>query len=79
MSAKMPFQPLDHGHSCVHLEKLTAIDMVKINYSLVVAEISNSYCNRNGSHGHVANIPYLLDLYGNRVPAPGRPPAPGSQ
>ena len=41
--------------------------------------ISNSYCERNGRHGHVANVPHLLDLYGNRVPAPERPPAPGSQ
>ena len=43
-----------------------------------MAEISNAYCGRNGHHGHVATIPYLLDLYSNRVPAPGRSPAPGS-
>ena len=54
-----------------------SIDMLNINYTVVLAEISNSYGNGNGRHGHVANIPHLLDLYSNRVPAPGRPPAPG--
>ena len=44
-----------------------------------MAEISNSYFNGNGRHGRVATIPHLLDLYGNRVPAPGRPPAPGNR
>ena len=51
--------------------------MLNINYTLVLAEFSNSYGDGNGRHGHVANIPHLLDLYSNRVPAPGRPPAPG--
>ena len=67
----------DSGHSCVPLEKLISIDMLNINYNLVLAEISNSCGDGNGLHGHVANIPHLLDLYSNRVPAPGRPPAPG--
>ena len=49
-----------------------------INLSLVEAEISNSYCDGNGRHGRVANLPHLLDLYDNRLPAPRRPPAPGS-
>ena len=53
--------------------------MLNINYSLVLAEISNSYGDGNGRHGHVANIPHLLDLYSNRIPAPGRPPAPESR
>ena len=54
-----------------------SIDMLNINYSLLLAEISSSYSDGNGRHGNVANIPHLLDLYSNRVPAPGRPPAPG--
>ena len=33
---------LDSGHSCVPLEKLMAIDMLNINCSLVVAEISRA-------------------------------------
>ena len=36
------------------------IDMLKINYSLLVAKISNSYCDGNDPHGHVANIPQIL-------------------
>ena len=65
-------------YSCVPLEKLMSIDMLNIKYTLVLAEISNSYGDGNGHHGHIANIPHLLDLYSNRVPVPGRPPAPGS-
>ena len=70
---------LDSGHSCLSLETLMSIDILNINYSLLVTEISNSYGEENGHHGHVANIPHLLDLYGNRVPGPGRPLDPGSQ
>ena len=55
-----------------------SIDMLNINYTVVLAEFSNSYGDGNGRHGHVANMPHLLDLYSNRVPAPGRPPVPGS-
>ena len=65
---------LDSGHSCVPLEKLMAIDVLNINCSLLEAEISSSYCDGNGHYGHVANIPHLLDLHGNRLPTPRRPP-----
>ena len=44
-----------------------------------MAEISNSCCDGNDRHGHLANIAHLLDLNSNRVPGPGRPPVPGSQ
>ena len=37
-----------------------AIDMLNINYSLLVAEISNSYCDGNGRHGHVAITPHAV-------------------
>ena len=58
--------------------KLMAIDVLDINWSLLEAEISNSRCDGNGchGHGHIANIPHLLDLHGNWFHAPGRPPAP---
>ena len=46
-------------------KKLLAIDMLNISWSLVEAEISNSYCGGNGRHGCVAGVPHLFDLYGN--------------
>ena len=42
--------------------------MLNINWSLVEAEISNSYCDGNYRRGCVANGPHLLHLYGNRLP-----------
>ena len=54
-------------------------NILNINSSFVTAEISNSYCDGNDRHDHVANKPHLFDLCSNQVPAPGRPPAPGSQ
>ena len=38
------------------------IDVLNINLCLVEAEISNSYCDRNGHHGHVATTLYHLCL-----------------
>ena len=79
MTAKMPFQPLTvDGHSGVPLEKIMTTDMLNINLMLVVVGISNSYCDGNGRHGHVANIRHLLYMCSNRVPSPGRSPAPRS-
>ena len=49
---------LDSGHSYVLLEKLMSIDMLNINYSLLEAEISNSYCEGNSRHGYVATITF---------------------
>ena len=49
-------QALDSGHSCVSLEKLMSIDVLNINLTLLVAEISNSYCDGNGRHGHIATM-----------------------
>ena len=60
-------------------EKLMTIDMLNINSSLVEAEISNSYCDRNGRHGCIANVPHLLDLYRNRLPGAGKASAPGNR
>ena len=53
--------------------------MPNINLSLVEAEISNSYRDGNNRHGRVDSMPYLLDLYGNRLSGAGRASAPAHQ
>ena len=66
-----------NGSRCIPLEKLMAIDMLNINWSLLEAEISSSCCDGNGRHGHVANIPHFLDLYNTAIESPpqgGLPP-----
>ena len=67
---------LDSGHSCIPLEKLMSIDMLNINYSLVVAEIFDSYCDGNDRHGHVATV-YHICLICTAIESPpqgGIPP-----
>ena len=60
-------------------QKLMAIDMLNINSSLLEAEKSSSYCDGNGRHGRVADMPHLLNLHGNRLPNLRRPSAQGSR
>ena len=43
-----------------------------------MAEISNSYCDGNGRHGYVTNIPRLLDLSVIESPHQGDPPPQGA-
>ena len=54
-------------------EKRMTIDVLNLDIksSSVVAKISNSYYDGNDRHGHVANVPHLLDLNGN-IGAPVR-------
>ena len=55
------------------------IDMLNIKWSLLEADISNSYCNGNVRHGCVANVPHLLDMYDNRLPGAAKASAPESR
>ena len=70
---------LANGNRHIPNEKLMTIDVLNINLSSVEAEISHSYCDGNGYHGQVTNVPYLLDLHGNRLPGAGRAFARGSR
>ena len=70
---------LTNGNRYIPNEKLMTIDVLRINLSSAETKISNSCCVGNGRHGHVANVPHLLDLYGNRPPDAGRASAPGIQ
>ena len=56
-----------------------AVDVLNINWSLVETKISNSYCDGNARHDHVASVHPLLDLYDNRLPGAGRASVPESQ
>ena len=55
------------------------IDMLNIKWSLLEADISNSYCDGNVRNGCVANVPHLLDLYNNWLPGAAKTSAPGSR